>query len=108
MIAPATADANIALGVPSVEVWPLIAALESVATSELTVTLKREYLTVPSAAVTLTIKKSPFATAVVALLAKAVSVSNPEVGAPVAYLTILVIAAPASVLVKTVARPPVA
>ena len=53
-------------------------------------------------------KKSPFATAVVALLANAVSVSNPVVGAPVAYLTILVIVAPVSVLVKTVAKEPVA
>ena len=53
-------------------------------------------------------KKSPFATAVVALLAKAVSVSNPEVGAPVAYFTILVIVAPVSVLVKVVAKEPVA
>ena len=53
-------------------------------------------------------KKSPFATAVVALLAKAASVSKPAVDAPVMYLTILVIVAPASVLVKRVARPPVA
>ena len=53
-------------------------------------------------------KKSPFATAVVALLAKAASVSKPAVDEPAVYLTILVIVAPASVLVKRVARPPVA
>ena len=38
---PAVADANTALGVPRVGVCPLIVAPESVATSELTVTLTR-------------------------------------------------------------------
>ena len=53
-------------------------------------------------------KKSPFATALVALLANAVSISKFEVGAPEAYLTILVIVAPASVLTKVVAAVPAA
>ena len=54
------------------------------------------------------IKKSPLASAVVALLAKGVSISKLEVGAPVPYLTILVIVAPASVLTKVVTAEPVA
>ena len=49
---PATADAKTALGVPRVEVRPLIDAPDKVATFELTVTLKRVKLTVASAEVT--------------------------------------------------------
>jgi hypothetical protein len=58
--------------------------------------------------VTLTIKKSSFATVLLALLVKAVSVSKFAVGAPEPYLTILVIVAPALVLVNVVASVPVA
>ena len=53
-------------------------------------------------------KKSPFATVLVAPLVKAVSISKFVVGAPEAYLTILLIVAPASVLVKVVAAVPAA
>ena len=53
-------------------------------------------------------KKSPFETVVVAPLVNAVSISKFEVGAPEAYLTILEIVAPESVLVKVVAATPVA
>ena len=53
-------------------------------------------------------KKSPLLSVAVALLVKAVSISKLVVGAPVPYLTILVIVAPASVLAKVVAAEPVA
>ena len=53
-------------------------------------------------------KKSPVETAVVALLVKGVVLSKFDVLLPVAYLTILEIVAPASVLVKVVATPPIA
>ena len=52
-------------------------------------------------------KKSPLATVVVAPSLKAASVSKLVVLAPVAYLTIFVVA-PASVLVKVVVSTPVA
>ena len=53
-------------------------------------------------------KKSLFETVIVALLVKSESVSKFEVLAPDAYLTILEIFAPASVLVKVVVSVPVA
>jgi hypothetical protein len=42
VIAPAASEPRVAFGVPRVGVTPLMLALESVATSELTVMLKRE------------------------------------------------------------------
>jgi len=63
---------------------------------------------VPSAAVTLMMKKSPLVTVSVAPSIKAVSVSKLVVLEPDAYLTILEIVAPASVLVKVVVSTPVA
>jgi hypothetical protein len=53
-------------------------------------------------------KKSPVVTVDAAPLVKAVSLSKLVVLAPVAYLTILEIVAPASVLVKVVVSTPVA
>ena len=53
-------------------------------------------------------KKSPVDTAVVALFVKAASLSKFDVLAPSPYLTIFVIVAPASVLVKVVSAVPVA
>ena len=53
-------------------------------------------------------KKSPLVTVVAAPSLKAASVSKLVVLAPVAYLTILEIVAPASVLVKVVAPTPAA
>ena len=53
-------------------------------------------------------KKSPLETVVVAPSLKAASVSKLVVLAPVVYFTILVIVAPASVLVKVVVSTPAA
>ena len=53
-------------------------------------------------------KKSPVETVVVASFAKATSVSKLDVLEPNAYLTILEIVAPASVVVKVVPAEPVA